>query len=124
MPDDKEMVQDLIVAAINIALQNVEVKSNEEIKKTTEGMMPNIPGFRFQQNVLMARISIVILNYNGKHFLEQFLPSVLKYSAGHEVVVADNHSTDGSLKFLMHHPKVKVLAFIKIMAFVEDIIGH
>jgi GT2 family glycosyltransferase len=60
----------------------------------------------------MARISIVILNYNGKHFLEQFLPSVLAHSAGHEVVVADNHSTDGSLKFLeMHHPKVKVLAF-------------
>lgn len=44
-PADKEMVQDLIVAAINVALQNVEVKSNEEIKKSTEGMMPNIPGF-------------------------------------------------------------------------------
>lgn len=43
-PQDKEMVQDLVVAAINIALQNVELKSNEEIKKTTEGMMPNIPG--------------------------------------------------------------------------------
>lgn len=43
-PQDKEMVQDLVVAAINTALQNVELKSNEEIKKTTEGMMPNIPG--------------------------------------------------------------------------------
>lgn len=43
-PQDKEMVQDLVVAAINHALQNVELKSNEEIKKTTEGMMPNIPG--------------------------------------------------------------------------------
>lgn len=43
-PQDKEMVQDLVVAAINNALQNVELKSNEEIKKTTEGMMPNIPG--------------------------------------------------------------------------------
>lgn len=43
-PHDKEMVQDLVVAAINNALQNVELKSNEEIKKTTEGMMPNIPG--------------------------------------------------------------------------------
>lgn len=46
---DKEMVQDLVVAAINIALQNVEVKSNEEIKKTTEGMMPNIPGLDFSK---------------------------------------------------------------------------
>ena len=48
-PDDKEMVQDLVVAAINIALQNVEAKSNEEIKKTTEGMMPNIPGLDFSK---------------------------------------------------------------------------
>ena len=48
-PKDKEMVQDLVVAAINIALQNVESKSNEEIKKTTEGMMPNIPGIAFSK---------------------------------------------------------------------------
>ncbi len=48
-PADKEMVQDLVVAAINIALQNVESKSNEEIKKTTQGMMPNIPGFDFSK---------------------------------------------------------------------------
>jgi len=44
-PDDKMMLQDLVVAAINIALQNVEVKSNEEIQKTTQGIIPNIPGF-------------------------------------------------------------------------------
>ena len=43
-PQDKDMTQDLVVAAINNALQNVELKSNDEIKKTTEGMMPNIPG--------------------------------------------------------------------------------
>ncbi|MDZ7606046.1 MAG: YbaB/EbfC family nucleoid-associated protein [Cyclobacteriaceae bacterium] len=44
-PDDKTMLQDLVVAAINVALQNVEVKSNEEIQKTTQGIIPNIPGF-------------------------------------------------------------------------------
>ena len=48
-PQDKDMVQDLIVAAINIALQNVEAKSNDEIKKTTQGMMPNIPGLDFSK---------------------------------------------------------------------------
>ena len=48
-PQDKEMLQDLVVAAINNALQNVELKSNEEIKKTTEGMMPNIPGLDFSK---------------------------------------------------------------------------
>lgn len=48
-PHDKEMAQDLIVAAVNDALQNVEAKSSEEIKKTTEGMMPNIPGLDFSK---------------------------------------------------------------------------
>ncbi len=48
-PIDREMMQDLIVAAINIALDNVEIKSSEEIKKTTQGMMPNIPGLDFSK---------------------------------------------------------------------------
>jgi len=48
-PHDKEMAQDLIVAAVNDALQNVEAKSSEEIKKSTEGMIPNIPGLDFSK---------------------------------------------------------------------------
>ena len=42
--DDKEMMQDLIIAAINKALQDVEVLAREEIKKNTSGILPNIPG--------------------------------------------------------------------------------
>ena len=44
---DQEMAQDLIIAAVNKALQEVEVKAKEEIKKSTEGIVPNIPGFDF-----------------------------------------------------------------------------
>ena len=47
--EDKEMLQDLVVAAVNHALQNVEAKSSDEIKKTTEGMIPNIPGLDFSK---------------------------------------------------------------------------
>ena len=43
-PEDKDMVQDLSVAAINKALEEVDEKAKEEIKKATEGIMPNIPG--------------------------------------------------------------------------------
>ena len=43
-PDDKEMMQDLIIAATNKALQEVELKSKEELKKSTSGLIPNIPG--------------------------------------------------------------------------------
>jgi len=42
--DDKEMMQDLVVAAVNKALGDVEIKAKEEIRKSTEGLLPNIPG--------------------------------------------------------------------------------
>ena len=42
--EDKEMVQDLTVAAINNALEKAEIRAKEEIKNSTEGIMPNIPG--------------------------------------------------------------------------------
>ncbi|MDN3668052.1 YbaB/EbfC family nucleoid-associated protein [Echinicola jeungdonensis] len=46
-PDDKEMLKDLIVAATNKAYESIEVKIKEEMKKATEGLMPNIPGMDF-----------------------------------------------------------------------------
>lgn len=45
--DDKEVLQDLVVAAVNKAIENAEEKSKEEVQKQTQGMMPNIPGFNF-----------------------------------------------------------------------------
>ena len=49
----------------------------------------------------MERIAVVILNYNGAQMLRDFLPTVLEYSAGAQVVVADNASTDDSVE-VMH----------------------
>jgi nucleoid-associated protein EbfC len=43
--EDKEMLQDLIVAAVNKASSDIEEKIKEEMKKSTEGVLPNIPGF-------------------------------------------------------------------------------
>lgn len=46
-------------------------------------------------------VAIVILNYNGKSYLEKFLPNVLEHTTGNfEVIVADNGSTDDSLAFM------------------------
>jgi len=45
-------------------------------------------------------VAIVILNYNGRHHLEKFLPNVLRYSEGYAVWIADNASTDQSLDWL------------------------
>ena len=44
---DKDMMRDLIVAAVNKAVQEADTKSKEHLKKSTEGMLPNIPGMDF-----------------------------------------------------------------------------
>ncbi|WOK05016.1 MAG: YbaB/EbfC family nucleoid-associated protein [Imperialibacter sp.] len=44
---DKEMLQDLVIAAVNMATEKADEKAKEEIKKSTEGVLPNIPGFDF-----------------------------------------------------------------------------
>lgn len=43
--EDKEMVQDLVVAAVNKAIHQADILAKEHLKKNTEGLMPNIPGF-------------------------------------------------------------------------------
>ncbi|NQZ78598.1 MAG: glycosyltransferase, partial [Ekhidna sp.] len=59
----------------------------------------------------MSKTAVVILNFNGKNYLERFLPSVLKHSADADIIVADNASSDGSLDLLNHSfPKVQTIA--------------
>lgn len=58
----------------------------------------------------MNLLSIVILNYNGKNFLEKFLPIVISNADGHEVIVADNCSTDDSVSFLQENfPEIRLI---------------
>lgn len=45
-------------------------------------------------------VAVVILNWNGKQLLKQFLPSVVAYSKGANIYVADNASTDDSVAFV------------------------
>ena len=56
-------------------------------------------------------VAIVILNYNGKHYLEKFLPSVVASSyINKKVVVADNASTDDSIEWLKkNYPEVDLI---------------
>jgi nucleoid-associated protein EbfC len=43
--DDKLILQDLIVAAVNKAQDEADSLAKEEMRKSTEGLIPNIPGF-------------------------------------------------------------------------------
>jgi DNA-binding YbaB/EbfC family protein len=42
--EDKIVVQDLVVAAVNKASDEVDILAKEEMRKSTEGLLPNIPG--------------------------------------------------------------------------------
>jgi N-acetylglucosaminyl-diphospho-decaprenol L-rhamnosyltransferase len=57
-------------------------------------------------------LSILIVNFNGKHLLGPCLDSIREYvSAPHEVIVVDNASTDGSVDFIKaNYPDVRVVA--------------
>ena len=46
-PEEKEMLEDLILAAINKALENAGAMAQQEMQKVTAGVMPNIPGLNF-----------------------------------------------------------------------------
>lgn len=58
----------------------------------------------------MSLVAIAILNWNGKHWLEKFLPNVILYSQEATIYVIDNDSTDDSVKFLEHNfPTIKII---------------
>ena len=68
----------------------------------------------------MKHISIVILNWNGKYFLEQFLPTLVKYSKHPEteIVVADNGSVDDSMAFMdKEYPTIRTIRLDKNYGF-------
>ncbi|MEM6719597.1 MAG: glycosyltransferase family 2 protein [Bacteroidota bacterium] len=55
-------------------------------------------------------IAVVILNWNGKELLAQFLPNVLKYSDDATIYVADNASADDSIDYVRaNYPTVNII---------------
>ncbi|WP_298475783.1 glycosyltransferase family 2 protein [uncultured Maribacter sp.] len=56
------------------------------------------------------KVAVIILNWNGEVLLEKYLPSVMEHSAGADIYVADNASTDSSITFLKNnYPTVKII---------------
>jgi len=67
----------------------------------------------------MIRAAVVILNYNGADYLRQFLPSLLQFSAGHRLIVADNASTDTSHQVVKSFPGIEWVLLDKNFGFAE-----
>lgn len=69
----------------------------------------------------MPSVAVVILNWNGQHYLERFLPSVISSRyPNFSVVVADNASTDNSLAFLEAiYPDIRIIRLDKNEGFAK-----
>ncbi|MFA6712297.1 MAG: glycosyltransferase family 2 protein [Bacteroidales bacterium] len=62
----------------------------------------------------MKDAAVVILNWNGKHFMEKYLPTLVLYtcSADSFIVIADNGSTDGSVEWIkQNYPDIRIIEF-------------
>ena len=56
------------------------------------------------------KTAVVILNWNGKHWLDKFLANVIGFSPEAEVIIADNNSTDDSMSYLQkHYPSIRII---------------
>lgn len=66
-------------------------------------------------------VAIVILNWNGKHYLQQFLPSILTSGySNYRLIIADNASTDDSLDFLkITYPEIEIIQLRKNFGFAK-----
>ncbi len=63
------------------------------------------------QSASLPKVSVVILNWNGKNFLEKFLPSVIASTYNNlQIIIADNASTDGSVSFVKDkYPQIEII---------------
>ena len=70
---------------------------------------------------MRKKVAVVILNWNGKKFLEDLLPTLIKHTPSDvNIVVGDNASTDGSVEFLQqNHPQIKIIRNSKNYGFAE-----
>ncbi|ATL47727.1 glycosyl transferase family 2 [Chitinophaga caeni] len=59
----------------------------------------------------LPKVAVVILNWNGKSFLQQFLPSVCASTYGNlSIVLADNASSDDSVAFVQeNYPGIEIV---------------
>ena len=68
------------------------------------------------------KLSVIILNWNGRNVMKRFLPSVVTNTAGGEVevIVADNGSTDGSVGWLRDtYPDLRIITLDENYGFAE-----
>ncbi|MEO8405776.1 MAG: glycosyltransferase, partial [Chitinophagaceae bacterium] len=66
-------------------------------------------------------IAIVILNWNGRKWLKQFLPSVVSSTySNYKVILADNASNDDSVSFVQqYYPQIRIIQLSSNLGFTK-----
>ena len=63
-------------------------------------------------------VAVALLNWNGKRWLEKFLPGIVEKTPGAQIYVIDNRSSDGSVEWVRKHfPEVKIIGLVKNYGF-------
>src|SRR5215467_12271758 len=67
----------------------------------------------------MPEISVIIVNWNGKHFLEECLSALRRQVfRDFEVILVDNGSNDGSVEYIQaNFPEVRLVALTENRGF-------
>ncbi len=67
--------------------------------------------FNFYNIIILIRVAVVILNWNGERFLRKFFPEVVRCCpAETEIIIADNGSKDRSLDYIRDtFPDVRII---------------
>lgn len=70
---------------------------------------------------MKKKVSIIIVNYNGEHFLKKCLASIKRQTYKNiEVVIVDNNSTDNSISFVKtFNPRCKIIRNKKNLGFAQ-----
>jgi len=73
----------------------------------------------FKKNMALPKVSIIIVNYNGKIFLKKCLESLYNIDYDNfEVIVVDNNSTDDSIEFVTkNYPSINLIKLDSNMGF-------
>ena len=118
--------KEVTVEFIEFLREDIKFEKKEDlvtqIGKDEKATRQVLASFDQYINSTKTRVSIVILNYNGKEYLESFLPSVSFSSLKEdvEVVVIDNDSSDDSLAYIRDwHPEIKAIHLTKNYGFAD-----
>ncbi len=73
--------------------------------------------------LIQPSVSIIVLNWNGKKYLETCLSSLIRQSCkSREIILVDNGSSDGSIEFVKKRfPGVEILRHAKNLGFAEGV---